>query len=516
MKRFHSYPPPEAGTTRQDEPTRHGNPRHLVQFYSNEHSLFNAVGEYLSAGLASGQAVFVVAAQQRISAFSSALTARGIDVVQAVHQDRLAFAEAGEMLRTFLVDDRPDYNRFRNHVVPLLEHYGADRPGALRAYGEMVDVLWRAGKYAAALRLEELWDELVDEYAFEVLCAYSIDHFRRSADTEHFSSICARHGAVHVAEPTVDAAVASSHVRTVALLQQRTLALETEIEQRNELELQLRESLEQERAVESALRIARDSAERASRAKSDFLAVMSHELRTPLNAIIGYHDLLELGIGGALTREQSVFVDGIQNAAQVLLQLIDQVLSVTRLDAGKENINIEHADLRTVVQTASTLVEPAARTNGLLLQVITPNEPVKVISDVSKIRQVVLNLLSNAVKFTDSGLIQVEVTADDQDAFIAVKDSGIGIANEDAARIFEPFVQLDGTATRRYVGAGLGLAVSRGFARILGGDISVSSTSGQGSTFVFRLPRKMRSADATVQGSDGSEGLPATPAITRN
>lgn len=240
--------------------------------------------------------------------------------------------------------------------------------------------------------------------------------------------------------------------------------------------------------AERALRLARDDAERANRAKSDFLAIMSHELRTPLNAIFGYEDLLSQNVAGPITPQQGLYLERIRNSADQLHRLIDQVLHLARIEAGIEEVLTEKIDLYEVARETAESVEPGAAKKGLLLVLDAPASAVIVHTDPGKLRQILLNLLSNALKFTADGEIRLSMRKYQTGVEIDVSDTGIGIVADESEKIFEPFVQADGSSTRQYGGTGLGLSVSRNLARLLGGDIVVASTPGEGSTFTLSLP----------------------------
>ena len=228
------------------------------------------------------------------------------------------------------------------------------------------------------------------------------------------------------------------------------------------------------------------SALAASEAKSAFLATMSHELRTPLNAIIGYQSLLKEGIDGTLNESQLAQLSRIRAGADHLLGLIDEILTYSRVEAGKEVARLHEAEVRPIVEEAVTMVKPLAGAKGLTLRVDVSDARLK--TDSGKLRQILLNLLSNAVKFTDRGEIIVRGHLNGDAAEFSIADNGIGIADENLQRIFEPFWQVQQSATRRAGGTGLGLSVSRSLARLLGGEISAESKLGKGSTFTLTLP----------------------------
>ncbi|HEV7836699.1 MAG TPA: ATP-binding protein, partial [Gemmatimonadaceae bacterium] len=224
----------------------------------------------------------------------------------------------------------------------------------------------------------------------------------------------------------------------------------------------------------------------ASEAKSAFLATMSHELRTPLNAIIGYQSLLKEGIDGRLNDSQLAQLNRIRASADHLLGLIDEVLTFSRVEAGKEAVHHEETSLRSIVNEAITMIAPLAETKGLSVR--AEGEEARLFTDGSKVRQILLNLLSNAIKFTDSGEIVIRSRVEGDKVLVSVSDTGIGIAEENLERIFDPFWQVEQRSTRKVGGTGLGLSVSRTLARLIGGDISVESKLGKGSTFTVTLP----------------------------
>jgi PAS domain S-box-containing protein len=250
------------------------------------------------------------------------------------------------------------------------------------------------------------------------------------------------------------------------------------------------QDITERKQVEEALRRARDEAEAANRAKSDFLAVMSHELRTPLNAIGGYAELVELGVRGPVNEAQRQDLHRIQQSQRHLLRLINEVLSYARMEAGAVTYEVADVSVAERVGAAEAMVLPQASARGITLEkCVCPPELVGR-ADAERLQQILLNLLSNAVKFTPSGgRIGIRVEPAGSDIAIRVWDTGVGIAPEKLQTVFEPFVQVGRGLNNPMDGVGLGLAISRDLARGMGGDLRAESTVGAGSVFTLLVPR---------------------------
>jgi PAS domain S-box-containing protein len=241
------------------------------------------------------------------------------------------------------------------------------------------------------------------------------------------------------------------------------------------------------RSTETDLHEARARAEAANEAKSRFLATVTHEIRTPLSGVLGMSDLL---LDTSLTPEQRTYVAAIQTSGKALLGLIDEILDFSKIEAGHLDVNSGAFELTALVESVVELLAPRAQDKGLeIASVVMPGTPTRLLGDAARLRQVLLNLAGNALKFTEKGGVGIRAQAmPDQRLVIAITDTGIGMSEEAAARIFQEFVQVDESASRRHSGTGLGLAISKKLIERMGGTITVESEVGKGSVFAVDIP----------------------------
>jgi signal transduction histidine kinase len=231
-----------------------------------------------------------------------------------------------------------------------------------------------------------------------------------------------------------------------------------------------------------------DQAQAADRAKSRFLATVSHELRTPLTALQGYGELLADQVIGPLSESQLDVLERMRSVTSHLASVIEEVLAFSSLDEGREKIRPTDFLAADLIHAVAAVVEPLAHQKRLAFALDVPDAAIRMTSDIDKVRQILVNLAGNAVKFTDVGEVRLELRLREGEAYFSVCDTGIGIGNDDRARLFKPFAQLDTGLTRRHGGTGLGLYISRSLAELLGGRIEVTSKLGRGSTFTLVLP----------------------------
>ena len=229
--------------------------------------------------------------------------------------------------------------------------------------------------------------------------------------------------------------------------------------------------------------------EEATHVKSAFLANMSHELRTPLNSIIGFSGILGQGLAGPLTEEQTTQVAMINRSGKHLLELVDEILDLAKVEAGEMTLNVQEFDLVEVLENVTEMLKPLAAEKRVDLRLDSPEEKLHIRTDCAKVKQIVLNLAGNAVKFTDEGHVIISLhVGSEQHLEVRVIDTGPGIPDNRIEDIFEPFAQLDSVQNAKPKGTGLGLTISREFAAMMGGAIDVTSRLGEGSEFRLTLP----------------------------
>jgi signal transduction histidine kinase len=253
------------------------------------------------------------------------------------------------------------------------------------------------------------------------------------------------------------------------------------------------------------LAVARDSEKDANKAKSQFLANMSHELRTPLNAIIGYSEMLEEDCDSDGNQAAKKDLSRIQIAARHLLNVINEILDLSKIEAGQVEMFVEAIPIGNLLDEVVSVLKPLIVESRNTLNIHCAIRSEKIQTDVVKLRQILFNLLSNAAKFTANGAINLNIERQNNWLTMVIRDTGIGMTQDQIKNLFKPFVQADGSTTRKYGGTGLGLAISKQYCEMMGGAISVSSEPGKGSTFTVQLPAGVESpnllADITASAA---------------
>jgi signal transduction histidine kinase len=371
---------------------------------------------------------------------------------------------------------------YQTHFFPLLKLHG---------HAHEVFIMLRAasgddvGMLCNAVRRERDGGFVTDCVLMEVIERRKFEEAliaaRQEADRANVELVTRNKEAVHAAE------VLEQQALELELQQQQLHDQATELEAQSEELHMVNEHLT---TLNEDLQKQRSAANEASQAKSNFLAVMSHELRTPLNAIGGYVQLLEMEVHGPITQAQRDTLERIDRSQRHLLRLINEILNLSRIEAGHVDYVVEPVTLATLIDAVLPMIEPQARAKDITLERSVPADIVAR-ADSEKVQQILVNLLTNAVKFTgENGTVCIEASAAPDDrVVIRVSDDGIGIPEEMIDKVFEPFVQVDSSKSRSAEGTGLGLAISRDLARGMRGDLTVKSSLGNGSTFDLLLPQ---------------------------
>ena len=453
---------------------------HFVQFYDTDAFLLNSLGGYIGTALKAGEGAIVVATRAHRDGLEEILRENGLDVVAASNSGLYVSLDAAETLSKFMVDGLPHPERFNEVIGGLIAKTRNGRPH-LRAFGEMVALLWADGNHAAAIRLEELWNDLQKTHHFALFCAYPVNGFDGQKFVEQHDGVCAVHSRIIPSESYADLPTPDARLRAIAQLQQKARSLEAEIRERGEAEERLRASLIREQ-------IARAEAESANRMKDEFLATVSHELRTPLSAIIGWSHMLRKGRLDEATRARAL--ETIERNAKSQAQLVEDILDVSRVITGKLQLNSGPVDLASVINSAVDSVQLAANAKEIHLEVILDPSARLISGDASRLQQVVWNLLSNAIKFTPAnGQVQVKLERVESNVQIRLSDTGPGIDADFLPFIFDRFRQADASSTRRHAGLGLGLALVRHLVELHGGTVRAENRErSSGAVFTIELP----------------------------
>ena len=467
---------------------------HAVQFYEHESYLLDSLTDYIGSSLSATGAGIVIATLPHRDGVAQRLTARGVDVVGAGAQGRYVALDARDTLTRFMVDGWPDPARFDDTIGTLISKTH-ERAPRIHAFGEMVALLWAEGNRDAAIRLEELWNELATRMPFSLLCAYPIEAFHDTSHAKPFTDMTATHAQVLPAESYMQLQ-GDAQLRVIAQLQQQAAALEAETIQRRHAETELRKRMEQ--------------LADADRRKDEFLAMLGHELRNPLAPVTTALQLMRLHNDEPLRVARAR--ETIERQVEHMTRLIDDLLDVSRITRGKIELRHEAVVLSSLVARAVEGARPVIDERGHRLTLDLPDEPVAISGDPARLEQVLANLLNNAAKYTDAGgRIWVRAFVDAGQVVLSVKDNGAGLTPEMRDHVFDLFVQGPDAGAYARGGLGIGLTLVRRLVEMHNGAVEVRSDGlGEGSEFIVRLPLGVVSQVAPSADATGA-GLVALP-----
>ena len=451
------------------------NDGHLVQYYEKEGFLYDRVTDFMSDGLRGSDAAVLIATRAHREGVESRLRRKGVDLPLLTTGGRYQALDAQNTLARFMVDGTPDPHRFANTIGPVLRTArGGDR--RVLAFGEMVALLWAEGNREAAIRLEELWNDLAQREAFALLCAYPISHFDDATYAKPFADINAAHTWVTPAE-SYSIVEADERNRVIAILQQKAAALEAESRQRA--------------VLEGALRNKIDELAEVDRRKDEFLAMLGHELRNPLAPVTTALQIMRIHESEPIRVARSREI--VERQIEHMTRLIDDLLDVSRITRGKIELREQPLLLSSVIERAIESARPLIDERGHRISLDLPTEPVSFLADPARLAQVFANLLNNAAKYTDvGGRIWLRARVEGNELVVGVKDDGPGLTKELRAHAFDLFMQGPQTRARARGGLGIGLTLVRRLVELHGGTVEAFSEGpGKGTEIVVRLPRRL-------------------------
>jgi signal transduction histidine kinase len=474
---------------------------HFAQFYESDEFLVASLSEFVGAALRGGEAAIVVATREHRLALEACLQESGLDLAAARLSGQFVSLDASETLSTFMVGGAPEPRHFATTFGDTIAQ--TSRWRRVRVFGEMVALLWADGNHDAALRLEGLWNNLLETHDFVLYCAYPMHGFDTEALAEPLADVCAKHTYVVPAESYAALGNPNDRLREIVLLQQKARLLEAEVAEhkrtadafravKDELEVQVEDLHRLHEAYEQLLvweHRARAEAERANRMKDQFLTVAAHELRTPLTTLMGQAQLFHR----RAEREQHL-LERDRNTLRIindqvawLNKLVQALLDVSRLEMGQ--LTIERAPLDVCELVRRVVREIALTVDDRQIELICPDQPIVIDGDELRLEQVVQNLIQNALKYSQApDPVHVTVALQAGTPGITVQDQGIGIPHDELPNLFKRFYRAKNVEDQHISGMGIGLCVVKEIITMHGGTVEVDSIEGQGSSFAVSLP----------------------------
>ncbi len=488
----------------------HDHGHHRVQFYEKGSFICDKVVEFLCPVLLGNGGVVVIAVPEHRERLERSFLAQGCLVDRLKHEGRLVMLDAVETLSQFMVDGQPVVELFDNVIKALVKDMSGKFKSVL-AYGEMVNVLCEQQNPLGAIELEKLWNNLLREYSFTLMCGYSMSNFGSHTDKAAFREICQLHTDARPTEEFNELANSKTQAGVVLELQQQARALATEVELKEALRQQMtlvaqvqKELAEQELLVKLA--------HQARQNQQEFLATICHDIRNPLHVVYGVVDCLaEEGERLKEVAEKVVLesdgperllairerikqnVAALEKCANQQMIVLNDALDLAKMENNMLEMNAVDFALVQTVTSWVQMFEPHFQQKRLKKVVELPGEEMHLRADVNRLTQVLNNLVTNAIKFTpEDGIITIcvkcEAVGKEVELLVEVADTGIGMSPEEMAHVWKRYKQGGPEITLLYGGTGLGLAICKKLVELLGGTISVQSTKGVGSRFSFSIP----------------------------
>jgi signal transduction histidine kinase/ActR/RegA family two-component response regulator len=450
---------------------------HSVQFYESDNFLVDSLSRWFDDGLSRDGSCIFIGTDEHRAGLEERLSRNGINLASLRQHGRYTCLDASETLSRFMVDGWPEEALFKEAIDRVLD--GASHHGQVRAFGEMVALLWANGNRHGALRLEEIWNAYMATRSFSLCCAYPLKGFGENDDPALFMKVCEQHGPVLPAESYSELTTPAERLRSISLLQQKAMLLERTIGELAD----------------------------ADRLKNEFLAMLGHELRNPLAAVL---DAVATAEVDAPRRERALAIA--RRQAEQLARLMDDLLDVGRITQGKIALKKEPVAVGTIlnqaIEEAQCLI--TAGRHQLNLEIEWAAAARWLEADPARLRQVIGNLIHNAVKFTPpSGRIDVRAECHEDSLVLTVRDTGAGISADLLPHVFDLFTQAERSLDRSHGGLGIGLTIVKRLVEMHGGSVDAASEGpGLGSKFTVNLPLiPVTSSQSTTAIENANEPL---------
>lgn len=425
---------------------------HFVQFYENDAFLIDSLSTFIGAGLRAKDVCIVIATQPHKNNLVAKLQANELDISSCI------FLDAKTILSQIMIDGLPDAQRFEK-VVGKLVADASTKGRRVRAFGEMVALLWAEGNEAGALRLEQLWNDLAIKCSFILFCAYPLNSFAKETQLNEFAEICLHHSRVVPAESYSSLESSDKQLREITLLQQKAASLQAEVIKRKQLEKQ----------------------------KDEFLTIAAHELKTPLTSLKAFSQLLKRHASKTGDTKAMAYLQRMNDHVDRLDMLVSDLVDVSAIEEGKLKLAQTTFDYDALVQDIITDVQTTTGTHTI--KKARSNGPISITGDRFRLGQVLNNIITNAIAYSPmQDIITVRVKKKDKEIITSVQDFGIGIAQEHIPQLFTKFYRVEDNEMENYPGLGLGLYIASEIVKRHQGNMWVESIKGEGSTFYFSLP----------------------------